>query len=95
MSLKGKLEAIIYAAEEPVTVDQMAVLLRDDRRSPNSPNEASNAAIVAADRPEAAAEDQSATDPTVEATIEATGESRTKTPRPKPASKKKAQRIPS
>ncbi len=29
MSLKGKLEAIIYAAEEPVTVDQMAALLRD------------------------------------------------------------------
>ncbi|ABF42862.1 condensin subunit ScpB [Candidatus Koribacter versatilis Ellin345] len=29
MSLKGKIEAIIYAAEEPVTVDQMAALLRD------------------------------------------------------------------
>lgn len=29
MSLKGKLEAIIYAAEEPVTVEQMAALLRD------------------------------------------------------------------
>ena len=30
MSLKGKIEAIIYAAEEPVTVDQMATLLRHE-----------------------------------------------------------------
>jgi segregation and condensation protein B len=29
MSLKGKVEAIIYAAEEPVTVEQMATLLRE------------------------------------------------------------------
>jgi segregation and condensation protein B len=29
MSLKGKVEAIIYAAEEPVTVEQMAALLKD------------------------------------------------------------------
>ena len=29
MSLKGKIEAIIYAAEEPVTVEQMAALLKD------------------------------------------------------------------
>ena len=29
MSLKGKVEAIIYAAEEPVTVEQIAVLLKD------------------------------------------------------------------
>ena len=29
MSLKGKLEAIIYAAEEPVTLEQMAALLKE------------------------------------------------------------------
>ena len=29
MSLKGKLEAIIYAAEEPVTVDQLTLLLKE------------------------------------------------------------------
>ena len=29
MSLKGKVEAIIYAAEEPVTVEQIATLLKD------------------------------------------------------------------
>src|SRR5439155_15354172 len=29
MSLKGKLEAIIYAAEEPVTVDQLAGVLKE------------------------------------------------------------------
>jgi segregation and condensation protein B len=30
MSLKAQLEALIYAAEEPVTLDQMAALLKDD-----------------------------------------------------------------
>ncbi|HKF20217.1 MAG TPA: SMC-Scp complex subunit ScpB [Candidatus Angelobacter sp.] len=30
MSLKAKLEALIYAAEEPITPDQMAALLKED-----------------------------------------------------------------
>ena len=30
MSIKAKLEAIIYAAEEPITLDQMTALLKDD-----------------------------------------------------------------
>ncbi len=30
MSIKSQLEAIIYAAEEPITLDQMAALLKDD-----------------------------------------------------------------
>jgi len=30
MSIKSQLEALIYAAEEPVTLDQMAALLKDD-----------------------------------------------------------------
>ena len=30
MSLKAKLEALIYAAEEPISLDQMAALLKDD-----------------------------------------------------------------
>lgn len=30
MSIKPKLEALIYAAEEPITLDQMAALLKDD-----------------------------------------------------------------
>jgi segregation and condensation protein B len=30
MSIKAQLEALIYAAEEPVTLDQMAALLKDD-----------------------------------------------------------------
>ena len=30
MSLKAQLEAIIYAAEDPITLDQMAALLKDD-----------------------------------------------------------------
>src|SRR5690348_7676839 len=30
MSIKAKVEAIIYAAEEPITLDQMAALLKDD-----------------------------------------------------------------
>ena len=90
MSLKGKLEAIIYAAEEPVTVDQMAVLLRHDVLTELAATAASTASESEseANRPEAAAEDQSATDPTVEATIETTGESSDENG-PVPASKKK------
>lgn len=30
MSIKAQLEALIYAAEEPITLDQMTALLRDD-----------------------------------------------------------------
>jgi segregation and condensation protein B len=30
MSIKAKLEALVYAAEDPITLDQMAALLRDD-----------------------------------------------------------------
>ena len=33
MSLKAKLEAIIYAADEPVTLDQIASVLKDDLQS--------------------------------------------------------------
>jgi len=33
MSLKSQIEAIIYAAEEPVTVEQMLAVLKDDLRS--------------------------------------------------------------
>lgn len=36
MSLKSKLEALIYAAEEPITVDQIAALLKDDLLSLHS-----------------------------------------------------------
>lgn len=30
MSIKAKLEALVYAAEDPITLDQMAALLKDD-----------------------------------------------------------------
>ncbi len=30
MSIKAKLEALVYAAEEPITLDQMAALIKDD-----------------------------------------------------------------
>lgn len=30
MSIKAKLEALIYAAEDPITLDQMIALLKDD-----------------------------------------------------------------
>ena len=33
MSLKSQIEAIIYAAEEPVTLDQMLAVLKDDLRA--------------------------------------------------------------
>ena len=46
MSLKAKLEAIIYAADEPITLDQIASVLKDDLQSEstvieiNAPREA-------------------------------------------------------
>ena len=33
MSLKSQIEAIIYAAEEPVTLEQMLAVLKDDLRA--------------------------------------------------------------
>jgi len=30
MSLKSQLEALIYAAEEPITLDQLAALVKED-----------------------------------------------------------------
>jgi segregation and condensation protein B len=47
MSLLPKLEALIYAAEEPVTLDQMAALLKDDLLALKAA--AANAAAAAAD----------------------------------------------
>src|SRR5437899_359059 len=37
MSIKGKLEAIIYAAEEPVSLDQLAALLKDSGLETTAP----------------------------------------------------------
>jgi segregation and condensation protein B len=48
MSLKGKLEAIIYAAEEPITVDQLAALLKTDVLAELA-SESANAAVRAED----------------------------------------------
>jgi segregation and condensation protein B len=39
MSIKSKLEAIIYAAEDPITLDQMAALLKDDLLALKTANE--------------------------------------------------------
>jgi len=58
MSIKPKLEALIYAAEEPITLDQMASLLKDDllvlkaeskghQESPDSQPEAAEHSSVA------------------------------------------------
>src|SRR3954462_11005761 len=49
MSIKGKLEAIIYAAEEPVSVDHLASLLKEagllnELLTPPAPEESSEAA---------------------------------------------------
>ena len=39
MSLKSQIEAIIYAAEEPVTLEQMLAVLKDDLRAAAPPTE--------------------------------------------------------
>jgi segregation and condensation protein B len=55
MSIKAKLEALIYAAEEPITQDQMASLLKDDllalktARTEPEPESAENANTGKAD----------------------------------------------
>ena len=43
MSLKAKLEAVIYAAEEPVTLAQLAVLFADDAFEWKAQQEAASA----------------------------------------------------
>lgn len=50
MSIKAKLEALIYAAEEPITVDQLAALLKDDLLA------LKNEPVEAPDSPQPAAE---------------------------------------
>jgi len=59
MSLKAKLEALIYAAEEPITLDQMAALLKDDLLAlkttmPASPEVATEGATELQPQPEQA-----------------------------------------
>jgi segregation and condensation protein B len=59
MSIKAKLEAIIYAAEEPITLDQMAALLKDDLLAlktavPATPEAATEGAAALQPQPEQA-----------------------------------------
>jgi segregation and condensation protein B len=51
MSLKAKLEAVIYAAEEPVTLAQLAVLFAADALEWKAEREAASAAEAAEDQP--------------------------------------------
>jgi segregation and condensation protein B len=44
--IKPKLEALIYAAEDPITLDQMAALLKDDLLAMKSAQEAASAAAM-------------------------------------------------
>ena len=46
MSIKAQLEALIYAAEDPITLDQMAVLLKDDLLAMKTAQEAALAAAM-------------------------------------------------
>jgi segregation and condensation protein B len=66
MSLKAKLEAVIYAAEEPVTLGQLAVLFADDAFEWKAQQEATSAAQadeadMAAAQPLPAAQEEFAT----------------------------------
>ncbi len=46
MSIKAQLEALIYAAEDPITLDQMAALLKDDLLALKNAPEAAPAATM-------------------------------------------------
>jgi len=78
MSLKAQLEAIIYAAEDPITLDQMAALLKDDLLAlktaiPPTPEATSDSAPPLQPQPEqaedhlGAVEDSTPTPPTKKA----------------------------
>ncbi len=53
MSIKAQLEALIYAAEDPITLDQMAALLKDDllalKTAPQSSEEAQPQSLIPAE----------------------------------------------
>ena len=53
MSLKAKLEAVIYAAEEPVTLAQLSALFAADALEWKAAQEAATAAAVAEQAPQA------------------------------------------
>jgi segregation and condensation protein B len=46
VSIKAQLEALIYAAEDPITLDQMAALLKDDLLALKNAPEAASAATM-------------------------------------------------
>jgi segregation and condensation protein B len=77
MSLKSKLEAIIYAAEEPVTVDQIVDVLKDVAPEELAPAPQEQLAEPAADP----------TSPTNSAAEQATEDADPPTPDPKAAAK--------
>jgi segregation and condensation protein B len=52
VSIKPKLEAIIYAAEDPITLDQMSALLKDDLLALKTALPAVEPEFAAEDRPE-------------------------------------------
>ena len=82
MSLKAKLEAVIYAAEEPVTLAQLAILFADEALSWKADEEAARAAEAA----EAAGPVNEAFDYLEEAAgIAAETEAATEAPEPDPA----------
>jgi segregation and condensation protein B len=60
MSLKAKLEAVIYAAEEPVTLAQLAALFSTDALALKSEQEAASAAQIAdsGDQPHAQSDEE-------------------------------------
>jgi segregation and condensation protein B len=51
MSIKAQLEALIYAAEEPVTLDQMAALLKEDLLALKSAQESAAETPAEGDQP--------------------------------------------
>jgi segregation and condensation protein B len=70
MSLKAKVEAIIYATEEPVTLDQLASLLRDEVLTELRAEEDARLALneIISDGPAPAESDELANDTTFEET---------------------------
>jgi|SRR6185369_6314849 segregation and condensation protein B len=92
MSLKAKLEAIIYAAEEPITLENITALVKDMVLAEEAADKARAAEVSAEEAAEVSVEPAHETDAPVEASGEA-AEAPAETPKKKKKEQTEDQRV--
>jgi segregation and condensation protein B len=92
MSLKAKLEAIIYAAEEPITLENITALVKDMVLAEEAADKARAAEVSAEEAAEVSVEPAHETDAPVEAAGEA-AEAPAETPKKKKKEQTEDQRV--